>query len=233
MLYSLSRMSANSSLTKGLADLTSPLNNLLKTMGTQGAKVAKEMYGCSSTVTHHNTDLWGDSAPQDNYSPATFWPMGATWMITHMIEHYRFTWDKELLMDTFPTLKANVEFALNFLKEYNSYMVTNSRVSAENTYVIPNSNGKTASISLGTTIDNQLLWELFGFVPEAQAALCIRDDKFAKRAAQMRAKLPSLRVNQYGGIAEWIHDYEEVRYPVVREETSSSLSADFFFPSLL
>jgi alpha-L-fucosidase 2 len=63
MLYSLSRMSANFSLTKGLADLTSPLNNLLKTMGTRGAKVAKEMYGCSSTVTHHNTDLWGDSAP--------------------------------------------------------------------------------------------------------------------------------------------------------------------------
>jgi alpha-L-fucosidase 2 len=156
-------------------------------------------------------------------------------MITHMIEHYRFTGDKELLKDMFPTLKANVEFALNFLTEYYSYMVTNSRVSAENTYVIPNSNGKTASISLGTTIDNQLLWELFGFVPEAQAALCIRDDKFAKRAAQMRAKLPSLRVrvNQYGGIAEWIHDYEEVRYPVVREETSSSLSADFFFPSLL
>ncbi|KFZ11371.1 hypothetical protein V502_07581 [Pseudogymnoascus sp. VKM F-4520 (FW-2644)] len=220
------------SLTTGLADLTSPLNNLLKTMGTRGAKVAKEMYGCSGTVTHHNTDLWGDSAPQDNYSPATFWPMGATWMITHVIEHYRFTGDKEFLKDMFPTLKANVEFALDFLTEYNGYMVTNPSVSPENTYVIPNSNGKTASISLGTTIDNQLLWELFGFVPEAQAALGIRDDKFAKRAAQMRAKLPGLRVNQYGGIAEWIHDYEEVRYPVVREETSSSLSADFFFSSL-
>ncbi|KFY12446.1 hypothetical protein V492_03851 [Pseudogymnoascus sp. VKM F-4246] len=197
------------SLTTGLADLISPLNNLLKTMHSRGTKVAKEMYGCSGTVTHHNTDLWGDSAPQDNYAPATFWPMGATWMITHIIEHYRFTGDREFLGDMFPTLKANVEFALDFLTEYNGYMVANPSVSPENTYIIPNSNGKTASISLGTTIDNQLLWEVFGFIPEAQAALGIRDDKFAKRAAKMRAKLPGLRVNQYGGIAEWIHNYEE------------------------
>lgn len=41
----------------GLSDLVSPLNNLLKTMGAQGSKVAKKMYNCSGTVTHHNTDM--------------------------------------------------------------------------------------------------------------------------------------------------------------------------------
>ncbi len=89
-----------------LSDLTSPLNNLLKAMHREGTKVAAEMYNCSGTVTHHNTDIWGDSAPQDNYTPATFWSMGATWMVTHAIEHYRFTLNKEMLRDMYPTLKA-------------------------------------------------------------------------------------------------------------------------------
>lgn len=144
------------------------------------------------------------------YNPATFWPIGATWMITHAMEQYRFTGDKDALWDMFPTLKANAQFALDFLTEYRGYMVTNPSVSPENTYIIPNSGGKQASITAGPTIDNALVWELFAFIPEAQAALGIHDDDFATRVTQMRAKLPGLRVNQYGGIAEWLDDYEEV-----------------------
>lgn len=40
-----------------------------------GQQTAKEMYGCRGFVAHHNTDLWGDTAPQDIYIPATFWVM--------------------------------------------------------------------------------------------------------------------------------------------------------------
>src|SRR4051812_12510229 len=63
------------SLVTGLSDLVTPLNNLLKTKDKRGQEVARRMYNASGTVTHHNTDLWGDSAPQDDYIPGTFWPM--------------------------------------------------------------------------------------------------------------------------------------------------------------
>ncbi|SPO01788.1 uncharacterized protein DNG_04461 [Cephalotrichum gorgonifer] len=199
-----------SSLVTGLSDLRTPLNNLLKTMNGRGAVVAADMYNCSGTVTHHNTDIWGDSAPQDNYTPGTFWPMGATWMITHVIEHYRFTGDKDMLADMFPTLKAVAQFALNFLTEHKGYMVTNPSSSPENTFLVPGgSGGESAAVSPGPTIDNELLWEIFSFIPEAQDVLGIEDEAFAKRVSNMREKLPPLRLNQYGGIAEWMEDFEE------------------------
>ncbi|KAK4031507.1 glycosyl hydrolase family 65, N-terminal domain-containing protein [Parachaetomium inaequale] len=198
------------SLVTGLSDLVIPLNNLLKTMGKEGAKVAAAMYRSTGTVTHHNTDMWGDSAPQDNYSPATFWAMGATWMITHVIEHYRFTGDTDMLRDMFPTLKAVAQFGLDFLTEHKGYMVTNPSLSPENTFVIPGgTNDQSAAVAAGPTIDNELLWEVFGFIPEAHAALGIKDKAFEKRVADMRARLPPLRLNQYGGIAEWMEDFEE------------------------
>ncbi|KAK1758949.1 Six-hairpin glycosidase-like protein [Echria macrotheca] len=197
-------------LVTGLSDLVAPLNNLLKTMHREGEKVAAQMYNLSGTVTHHNTDMWGDSAPQDNYSPGTFWAMGATWMATHIIEHYRFTGDKTLLRDMFPTLKAVAEFALGFLVEQDGYMVTSPSLSPENTFLIPGGKGgASAAVTAGPTIDNQLLSELFGFIPEAQTALGISDAAFAERVTKMRARLPPLRLNQYGGIAEWMADYDE------------------------
>lgn len=181
-------------------------------MHEKGLQVAAAMYNSTGTVTHHNTDLWGDSAPQDNYEPGTFWPMGATWMITHAIEHYRFTGDSDALADMFPTLRAIAQFALDFLTENKGYMVTNPSSSPENTFVVPGGSGagQAAAVAAGPTIDNELLWEVFGFIPEAHATLGIQDDAFEERVSEMRRRLPPLRLNQYGGIAEWMEDFEEV-----------------------
>ncbi|KAJ9606713.1 hypothetical protein H2200_008721 [Cladophialophora chaetospira] len=198
------------SLTTGLSDLVTPLHELIKTMTTAGADVARDMYNCSGTVSHHNVDLWGDSAPQDNYLSSTCWPMGATWLITHVIEHYRFTGDKAMLSEMYQALRANAQFALDFMTPWDDYMVTNPSLSPENVYYAPNATKQQVSITAGPTIDNSLLWELFGFILEAQAALGITNDTdFASQVTAMRAKLPPLRLNQYKGIAEWIEDYEE------------------------
>ncbi|KAK6369728.1 hypothetical protein LTS17_009178 [Exophiala oligosperma] len=198
------------SLTTGLSDLVGPLHDLIQTMTAEGMEVARDMYNCSGTVSHHNVDLWGDSAPQDNYLSSTFWPMGATWLITHVIEHYRFTGDTAMLQQMYPALKANAEFALDFLTPWGDYMVTNPSLSPENIYYAPNASKQQVSITAGPTIDNTLLWELFGFILEAQDALGITNDTaFADQVTAMRAKLPPLRLNQYDGIAEWIEDFEE------------------------
>jgi alpha-L-fucosidase 2 len=200
-------------LSTGLADLVGPLHDLIKTMAASGAQVARDMYNCSGTVSHHNVDLWGDSAPQDNYLSSTFWPMGATWLITHVMDHYRFTGDTVMLGEMYQALRANAQFALDFLTPWNGYMVTNPSLSPENIYYEPNSTAKNqVSITAGPTIDNTLLRELFGFILEAQATLGITNDTdFANQVSAMRAKLIPFRLNQYNGIAEWIEDFEEVR----------------------
>lgn len=206
------------SLTTGLADLVHPLFDFLKNrMDPQGRQVAQEMYNSSGTVTHHNTDLWGDSAPQDNYQTSTWWPMGSAWMATHVIEHYRFTGDATVLLEMLEYLLGNAEFALDFLTPWkDTYMVTNPSLSPENSYYLPGSNTSAVAITAGPTIDNSILHEIFGFIDEIQAELGSAhsaniDSALAQRVAHMRSKLPPLRLNQYGGIAEWIEDFVEAQ----------------------
>ncbi|KAJ5123916.1 uncharacterized protein N7515_007741 [Penicillium bovifimosum] len=170
--------------------------------------VAQKMYHASGIVAHHNTDLWGDSAPQDNYFSSTCWPMGASWLITHLMEHYRFTGDKATLKSNYDLLRKTVLFALDFVTPYGEYMLTNPSISPENVYFIPNSTAQ-AAITYGPTIDNSLLWEILGELVDAQRELGINDKKLTDAATALRSKLPPLRMNQYGGIAEWIHDYNE------------------------
>lgn len=195
--------------TPDLADLTSPLHDLISNMSQRGITVAQNMYHCQGSVTHHNTDIWGDSAPQDNYISSTWWPMGATWLVTEILEHYRFTGDKRVLQAMYPALRASVEFALDFLTDYEGWMVTNPSLSPEDAYYVPGTQTQQA-VTLGPTIDNSMLWELFGGIIETHDELGISDAELNSQVMEMRAKLPPLRINQYGGIAEWIHDYEEV-----------------------
>ena len=51
----------------GLSECHLPLFDHLLRMWENGRRVAKNMYGCRGFVAHHNTDLWGDCAPQDLY----------------------------------------------------------------------------------------------------------------------------------------------------------------------
>ena len=75
-----------------------------------GRETAQRMYGCRGFVAHHNTDIWGDTAPQDKYLPATYWPMGAAWLCLHIWEHYLFTGDIETLGQYFDCLEEAVVF---------------------------------------------------------------------------------------------------------------------------
>ncbi|MBQ8296891.1 MAG: glycoside hydrolase family 95 protein, partial [Ruminococcus sp.] len=55
-----------------LSECHLPLFDLLERVCENGRSTAKEMYGIDKGfVCHHNTDIWGDTAPQDLWMPAT------------------------------------------------------------------------------------------------------------------------------------------------------------------
>lgn len=196
------------SLTTNMPELASPLHDLINNVCQNGRAVARDMYNASGCVSHHQTDLWGDPAPEDNWPSSTWWPMGLTWLVTHAMEHYRFTGDVDMLEKMYDSLDGVAQFASDFLSDYEGWKVTNPSLSPENTYFLdPDTE---VAITLGPTIDNSLLWEVFGEIVEAQAALRKNDTDFVARVTSLRGQLPPLRVNQYGGIAEWIKDYNEV-----------------------
>jgi alpha-L-fucosidase 2 len=192
-----------------LAECHEPLFDLIERMREHGRRTALAMYGCRGFAAHHNTDIWADTAPQDIWIPATYWPMGAAWLCLHLWEHYEYTPDIEFLRRVYPTLKEAAEFFLDFLVEdAEGRLVTCPSVSPENTYRLPN--GETGSLCAGPSMDSQIIRALFDACIRAGRELGLEADGFSGALEEARAKLPEIRVGRHGQIREWADDYEEV-----------------------
>lgn len=167
----------------GLAQSEEPLFDLLARMVPNGQRTARELYHCRGFVAHHNTDLWGDTDPQDRYIPASFWPMGAAWLCTHIWRHYLYSGDMQFLRAQFPMLEQAVLFFTDFLEQDAAgYYVTNPSVSPENTYILPD--GVRGHLCIGPTMDRQILRELFaGYLPQRPS--------FPSRMRRPAPRLPS------------------------------------------
>lgn len=184
-----------------------PLFDLIEKMRPNGRLTAQEMYGCNGFCAHHNTDLWGDCAPQDLWMPATLWPMGVAWLCLHIYEHYCFSGDVNFLREKYPTLREAAAFFTDFLMEMpDGQLVTCPGVSPENTYRLPN--GEKGNLSIAPSMDTQIIAALFDAVI-ASATILDTDHAFANQCTQMREKLPKPTVGKYGQIMEWAEDYDE------------------------
>lgn len=188
-----------------LADTVSPLFDLLQKVRVRGRKIARGMYNCSGFVSHHNTDLWGDAAPVDRGTGYTLWPMSAAWISTHLYEHYLFSGNKTFLREVLPTIHEAAQFFFDFLIERNGIYVTSPSTSPENTYRLPN--GQVESITIGPTMDTEILNALFGDFIEASQILGLTED--VEKAKMFRGKLGTPKIGQYGQIQEWREDYQE------------------------
>jgi len=190
-----------------LAECHEPLFELIERMREPGRRTARAMYGCGGFVAHHNTDLWADTAPQDLYPPATYWPMGAAWLSLHLWEHYAYSLDLDFLARAYPTMKEAAAFFVDFLTELpDGRLVTVPSVSPENTYLLPN--GESGTLCAGPAMDGQLLRELFGACVQAAETLGV-DERFAGRLAAMADRLPPPAIGRHGGLQEWLEDYKE------------------------
>ncbi|MDE5564418.1 MAG: glycoside hydrolase family 95 protein, partial [Oscillospiraceae bacterium] len=191
-----------------LSECHLPLFDLIERMRPNGQKTAQEMYHARGFCCHHNTDIWGDCAPQDLWMPATIWPMGAAWLCLHIFEHYQFTQDKAFLAEHFDALCEAAEFFTDYLFENkNGQLVTGPSVSPENTYVTKS--GTKGSLCIGPSMDTQIITVLFHNVIEASSILKQRQE-LAETLQTMLEKLPPISVGKYGQIMEGAEDYDEV-----------------------
>lgn len=191
----------------GLSDCEMPLLEHLKTMLPNGRKVAMDMYGLEGFCAHHNTDIFGDCAPQDLCMSATIWPMGAAWLCTHIKTHYEFTGDKEFLREYLGILKEACRFFTGYLFEYNGKLLTGPSISPENTYIHPS--GERGCLCVGPTMDSMIVREIFESCIE-YSELLGEDDRLCDKLREMLPKLPKPTVGKYGQIMEWSEDYDEV-----------------------
>lgn len=190
-----------------LSECHEPLFRLIERLRETGREMAKKMYGCRGFMAHHNTNIWADASPQDQYLTSTFWPMGAAWLSLHLWERYQFTKDESFLIQAYPTLKEAAEFFIDFLVEdEQGRLVTCPSLSPENKYIAPN--GYATALCAGPTMDNQIMRQLFNSCIIAADILNL-DQEFRQTLAQILTKIPETKIGSNGTIMEWLEDYPE------------------------
>ncbi|MFD1628297.1 glycosyl hydrolase family 95 catalytic domain-containing protein [Pseudopedobacter beijingensis] len=187
-----------------LSELHQPLFNMLEDLAVTGQATAQSMYGAKGWVTHHNTDLWRITGPVDR-PYAGLWPMGGNWLSQHLWDHYQFTGNKDFLKKYYPVLKGASDFYLDILQEEpkHKWLVVSPSNSPENTYV----EGKRVSIAAGTTMDNQLLFDLFSKTAKAAEILGI-DKDYSTLLKQKINRLAPMQIGKYSQLQEWMYDWD-------------------------
>lgn len=184
-----------------------PLIDLLERMAERGRKTARVMYGCRGWCSHHNSDIWADTDPQDRWMPATLWPLAGVWVCIDMVKLVRERYDRALHERLAPVLVGCVEFLLDFLvpSECGQYLVTNPSLSPENTFL---SNGEPGILCEGSAMDMGIVGTTFEYFLWTVDKLYGGSHPLAERVEGTR--LPPLQINVQGLIQEWgLKDHDE------------------------
>ena len=187
-----------------LTEMNEPLIQMIRELAVTGRETARIMYGADGWVLHHNTDIWRINGPVDG-SYWGMWPMGGAWLSQHLWEKYEYNGDEKYLASVYPILKGATEFFLSFLVKYpgHDWLVVCPSVSPENS---PSSHSE-SSISAGTTMDNQLLFDLFRKTAEAARILKV-DRDFVAQVDETLKRLAPMQIGQHGQLQEWIEDWD-------------------------
>lgn len=192
-----------------LSETVIPYSNFIIGLREPGRVTAKKMYNAKGWVMHHATDPFGRTSMVDGFHVGCF-PMAASWLVLGLWEHYSFTTDTSYLKNTaYPAMKEAAEFIVDFLiKDKNGRWATVPSNSPENLYKMPD--GKGTMLTYSSTMDIQIINELFNAIQLASLILNI-DTDFAAKLKTIQANLPPVKVSvKYNTVQEWIEDYDEI-----------------------
>ena len=199
------------SLIGNLPETQQPLFSMIRDLSQTGRKTAQEMYGCNGWVAHHNTDLWRIAGPVDGTTWGMF-PTGGAWLTTHIWQHYLYTGDKQFLADHYDILKGAADFLLDYMVAYPAngeikraagWLMTVPTVSPEH-----GPQGKGTTVTAGSTMDNQIVFDVLSQVIAAAKVLGVDNDSLSTFNYAL-SKLPPMQIGKYGQLQEWLIDADD------------------------
>ena len=187
-----------------LSEMHSPLLKMIMELSETGKETAKVMYGADGWLAHHNTDIWRITGPIDG-SFWGIWNGGGGWLSQHLWEHYLYTGDEDYLKSVYPALKGAAQFYADFLVEHPKYkwLVVAPGNSPENA---PKEH-QGASITAGSTMDNQIVFDVFSNTIKA-AEILAKDKKFIKKLEYLKKRLPPMQIGKHNQLQEWLDDVD-------------------------
>jgi len=192
-----------------LPTVNESLLKFTENLAAAGIRTAKELYGCRGWCAHHGTDVWFNTAPTCGDPRWATWPLGGAWLMQQLYSHYTYEPDQKYLERIYPLLKGSAEFFLDFLMidPESGWLVTCPSTSPENSFFSPE--GAEASVSMGSSMDNQIIRNLFRNTTEATKILNC-DEKFRLQLSDAMQKLPPHQIGKHGQLQEWLYDFDEV-----------------------
>lgn len=188
-----------------LAELHEPLINMVRELSVTGRQTAKDMYGARGWMAHHNTDIWRINGAVDGAFWGA-WSQGGGWLSQHLWEHFLYNGDLKYLESVYPILKGAALFYVDYLIEHPTYKwkVISPDMSPENGS--PAHHG--SSIDAGTTMTNQIIFDVFSSVIKAGEWLK-KDRAFIDTLKQIRSQLPPMHIGKHGQLQEWLDDVDD------------------------
>lgn len=194
-----------------LSELHLPLADLVKRLVKSGEKSAKAFYGrdAKGWVLHMMTNVWSYTEPGEHPSWGAT-NTGGAWLCAHLWEHYLYTGNRQYLEETYPILKGASEFFYSTMvrEPKHGWIVTAPTSSPENSFYLPGEDRTPVSICMGSTMDIQLVRELYTNVISAAAALNV-DTAYSQQLQTAIGQLPPHQISEKGYLMEWLEDYEE------------------------
>lgn len=191
-----------------LSELHMPFLKFISALRDDGRKTAKDAYGLQGIVAHYTTDAWHFTEPEGRVNYA-MWPMGINWSCQHLWEHYLFTEDKKYLKElAYPTMKEAVQFVMDWLVRdpKTKKLVSGPSISPENRF--KTADGKTASMVMGPTMDQMIIWDLL--TNTIAASKIVNDDaSFRKKMEKTLANLATMQIGGDGRLMEWTEEFQE------------------------
>jgi alpha-L-fucosidase 2 len=190
-----------------LSECFEPYDRLIRSLVEPGSRTAQIHYGAQGWILHSITNAWGFTAPGEHPS----WGLhltGSAWVCQHLYEHYAFTGDREYLRSAYPVLAQAAKFYLDWLipDPKTGKLVSGPANSPENRFCT--ADGQVASLSMGPSLDQEIIWDLFTNVLESAKVLGI-DDGLVTRVREARERLLVPGIGPDGRLLEWAQPWEE------------------------
>ncbi|RKR09034.1 alpha-L-fucosidase 2 [Flavobacterium sp. 90] len=188
-----------------LSEMHEPLLKMIRELADTGKETAKVMYGARGWMVHHNTDIWRINGAVDGATWGV-WNAGGGWLSQHLWEHYLYNGDKKYLESVYEVLKGAADFYSDFLVKdpANGWLVVAPGNSPENA---PQAH-QGSTITAGSTMDNQIVFDVFSTVIRASEILG-KDKEYGDSLKVLRKMLPPMQIGKYNQIQEWLDDIDD------------------------
>ncbi|MDD2330630.1 MAG: glycoside hydrolase family 95 protein, partial [Bacteroidales bacterium] len=191
-----------------LAELHTPLIDFTRAIVPSGQTTARSFYGAEGWTAHVICNPWHFTAPGEHPSWGAT-NTGGAWLCQHLWTHYLYNPNEKYLQEIYPVMKGASDFFLSSMirEPSHEWLVTAPTTSPENAFYMPDEK-TVVSVCMGSTMDNQLVRELFTNTSRAAEILGI-DNGFREQLQKALHDLPPHQISPEGYLQEWLEDYRE------------------------